>query len=267
VQAFSRLVGFGPASRLLTLRVVDGRLSRNVILAPLRAVRTVRDTYRAMRRNRLLLDENTQLEEEIGSRTAELVRAKDKLQQLNAALTQQVTTDALTGISSRRHFDTTLERLLRESMNKQQPLSMLFIDIDHFKAYNDRYGHTKGDECLGFVARRIEANLYRTADSVARYGGEEFGVLSPRTDVGGAMALAERLRESVVRLKIRNEGAPGPGFVTVSVGVTTLPSQGNFRRDAVTPQKIIANADRALYQAKENGRNQCVFKEFDFTLR
>ncbi|MFK7889150.1 MAG: diguanylate cyclase [Gammaproteobacteria bacterium] len=267
VQAFSRLVGFGPASRLLTLRVVDGRLSRNVILAPLRAVRTVRDTYRAMRRNRLLLDENTQLEEEIGSRTAELVRAKDKLQQLNASLTQQVTTDALTGISSRRHFDTTLERLLRETMNKQHPLSMLFIDIDHFKAYNDRYGHTKGDECLGFVARRIEANLYRTADSVARYGGEEFGVLSPRTDVGGAMALAERLRESVVRLKIRNEGAPGPGYVTVSVGVTTLPSQGNFRRDAVTPQKIIANADRALYQAKENGRNQCVFKEFDFTLR
>ncbi len=267
VQAFSRLVGFGPASRLLTLRVVDRRFSRNVVLAPFRAVRAIRDTYAALRRNRLLLDENTQLEEEIGSRTAELVRAKDKLQQMNASLTQQVTTDALTGISSRRHFDTTLQRLLRDALAKRQSLSMLFIDIDHFKAYNDRYGHTKGDECLGFVARRIEANLYRSADSVARYGGEEFGVLLPNTDIGGAMALAERLRESVVRLKIRNEGAPGPGLVTVSVGVTTLPAHGEFMRESVTPQLVIANADRALYQAKENGRNQCIYNEFDFSLR
>ncbi|MFK8015822.1 MAG: diguanylate cyclase, partial [Gammaproteobacteria bacterium] len=267
VQAFSRLVGFGPASRLLTLRVVDRRFGRNVLLAPLRAIRALRDMYAAQRRNRMLLNENTLLEEEIGSRTAELVRAKDKLQLLNASLTEQVTTDALTGISSRRQFDTMLDRLLRDALTKRQPLSMLFLDIDHFKAYNDRYGHTKGDECLGFVARRIEANLYRSADSVARYGGEEFGVLLPNTDIGGAMALAERLRESVVRLKIRNEGAPGPGLVTVSVGVTTLPGHGEFRREAVTPQLVVANADRALYEAKENGRNQCIFNEFDFALR
>ena len=235
-----------------------------LVLTPLRGLR---DAYASLRRNRLLLDRNTQLEDEISTRTAELVRAKDKLQNLNASLTQQVTTDSLTGISSRRQFDATLERLLREALNKRQPLSMLFIDIDHFKAYNDRYGHTRGDECLGFVARRIEANLYRSADSVARYGGEEFGVLLPNTDIGGAMSLAERLRSSVAELKIRNEGAPGPGVVTVSIGVTTLPAHGDFKRSAVTPRLVIANADRALYQAKEDGRNQCVFKEFDFSLR
>lgn len=267
VQAFSRLLGFGPASRILTLRVVDRRFGQHALLAPLRFMRALRDTYSGLRRNRSLLDNNAQLEEEIGQRTAELVRARDKLQQLNESLTQQVTTDALTGISSRRHFDTTLERQIRDALNKRQPMSMLFIDIDHFKAYNDRYGHTKGDECLGFVARRIEANLYRSADTVSRYGGEEFAVLSPGTGKEGAMALAERLRESVQRLKIRNEGAPGPGVVTVSVGVTTLPAQGRFRRDAITPRRIIANADRALYEAKAAGRNQCVFNEFDPSIR
>ena len=267
VQAFSRLLGYGPASRVLSLRVVDRRLGHSVLLAPFRAMRRIGDAYSGLRRNRALLADDAQLEEEVVNRTAELVRARDKLQQLNASLTQQVTTDALTGISSRRHFDTTLERLLREALAKRHALSMLFIDIDHFKAYNDRYGHTKGDECLGFVARRIEANLYRSADSVSRYGGEEFAVLSPHTDVGGAMALAERLRESVRRLKIRNEGAPGPGLVTVSVGVTTLPGNHRFRPEAITPQKIVANADRALYEAKAGGRNQCVFNEFDAMIR
>ncbi|MEO1575353.1 MAG: diguanylate cyclase, partial [Pseudomonadota bacterium] len=267
VQAFSRLLGFGPASRVLTLRVVDRRFGNSAVMAPFRLLSALGNAYAGLRRNRALLVNDDQLEVEIGNRTAELVRARDKLQQLNASLTEQVTTDSLTGISSRRHFDTTLERMLRDAHGKRQPLSMLFIDIDHFKAYNDRYGHTKGDECLGFVARRIEANLYRSADTVSRYGGEEFAVLSPNTDVGGAMALAERLRESVLRLNIRNEGAPGPGFVTVSVGVTTLPANHRFRPEAITPRKLVANADQALYEAKASGRNQCVFKEFDASTR
>lgn len=267
VQAFSRLVGFGPAARMLTLRVRDKRFGRAWLLAPFRAARGLRDTLAALRRNRVLLEENTQLEEEINNRTAQLLRARDKLQQLNAALTAQVTTDPLTGISNRRQFDTTLERALAQALERHQPLSLVFIDIDHFKAYNDRYGHTRGDECLGFVARRIEGYLYRSTDVVARYGGEEFGAILPATDVGGAMAMAERLRESVERLQIRNEGAPGPGVVTVSIGVTTLPGHGELPGDSVTPQMIVANADAALYEAKECGRNQCIYHEFDFTLR
>ncbi|MEM6638806.1 MAG: diguanylate cyclase [Pseudomonadota bacterium] len=263
VQAFSRLLGFGPASRVLTMRVVDRRFGRGSLLAPLRAARRLVDAYSGLRRNRALLVSDDQLEEEIGNRTAELVRARDKLQQLNASLTEQVTTDALTGISSRRHFDVTLAEVLRESLMRRQPLSMLFIDIDHFKAFNDRYGHTRGDECLGFVARRIEANLYRSADTVSRYGGEEFAVVSPQTDESGAMALAERLRASVQQLNIRNEGAPGPGVVTVSVGVTTLPGHHRFRPETITGQKIISIADRALYDAKASGRNQCMYHAFD----
>lgn len=159
--------------------------------------------------------------------------------------------DGLTGIANRRHFDETLLAEWRRCQRNGKPLSLLMFDIDHFKAYNDLYGHQQGDECLQAVAACLHAGLLRAQDLAARYGGEEFVCLLPECDASGALRLADSLRQSVQARALAHAGSPVAPVVTVSVGVATrLPTS------AATPDTLIAQADRNLYRAKRGGRNR-----------
>jgi len=161
-------------------------------------------------------------------------------------LAQLATTDALTGIDNRRRFD---ERILDEWRRGWQklPLSLLMIDADHFKAFNDVFGHQAGDQVLARIAACILDSAKRPSDCAARYGGEEFALLLPNTDLAGALKLAEQLRERVEQL------SADKWATTISIGVACL-----IPDMAGSPKDLIAAADKALYEAKEQGRNRCV---------
>lgn len=159
--------------------------------------------------------------------------------------------DALTGLHNRRSFDRQLGRLWRQAQRDGTPLSLLLCDVDHFKAYNDTFGHVAGDEALRRVAGTIRESCARSSDLPARYGGEEFAIILPGTSPGGARLLAEKLRLTVQALGIAHEQPDSGAVLTVSVGVATLtPGQGE------SCLRLIEHADRALYNAKHGGRNQ-----------
>jgi diguanylate cyclase (GGDEF)-like protein len=158
--------------------------------------------------------------------------------------------DALTGIANRRYFDTSLNGIWSSHREENKPLSLLMIDIDYFKQFNDQYGHQAGDKCLRIVATALQAALLRNVDVVARYGGEEFVAILD-VDQSGAAAVADRMRVAVEALAIPNAGSGVASVVTISVGVAATPSSG-----ARTIAELIGAADSALYVAKHNGRNR-----------
>ncbi|WP_313072056.1 diguanylate cyclase [Melaminivora sp.] len=159
--------------------------------------------------------------------------------------------DSLTGVANRRHFDQTLEAEWRRCRRSGQPLSLILLDIDHFKEFNDLYGHQAGDACLKAVAATLRAGLARSHDLVARYGGEEFACLLPECDLAGATAKAEALREAVQARALEHDGSGTARVVTVSAGVACLVPDG-----AHGPQELVAQADAQLYRAKAAGRNR-----------
>lgn len=166
------------------------------------------------------------------------------------ALASMAATDALTGLANRRTFMDRLNREWRRASREGQPLSLLFVDADNFKPFNDKYGHVAGDGCLKEIGAVIGGSSRRPGDVVARYGGEEFVLLLPRTDTAGAKHVAEQLRQAISALAIPHAGNPA-GVVTASIGVATeIPG-----RDDSAPEILLANADGALYQAKADGRN------------
>jgi diguanylate cyclase (GGDEF)-like protein len=190
---------------------------------------------------------------------AELRIAKKHLQERNQELTLLATRDGLTGIANRRHFDDSLARELNRATRTGLPLSLVLIDVDFFKKYNDRHGHPAGDECLRQVAATLRRGLARPSDLVARYGGEEFAVLLPDTGQVGARYVAERLRQAVLELALPHADNPG-GVVTISAGVHTHQAQG----EAELPSAFVAQADALLYRAKAGGRNR-VCSDLDST--
>lgn len=169
---------------------------------------------------------------------------------LNVELEQMATTDALTGLANRRRFDEVLAREWRRSVRTQQPLSLILLDADHFKGFNDTYGHQKGDAALKLIARSIEAATDPAHDIACRIGGEEFAVILPETDAAGAEIVADRIREAVSGWKEPHAANPH-GVLTVSGGLAQIPQVR-----AADTAALIAIADRALYQAKARGRNQ-----------
>lgn len=168
----------------------------------------------------------------------------------NEVLSQLSLTDPLTNLANRRQFDAELATRWREAVEKDAWIGLMVIDIDHFKAYNDHYGHPQGDDCLRQVARAMQLNS-RTADLVVRFGGEEFVVLMAEASPEAAELEAERIRRSVEALQIANVGLSPRAVVTVSVGVAVLPPAANM-----TAEDILCHADQALYQAKRWGRNR-----------
>lgn len=170
-------------------------------------------------------------------------------------LAELAITDGLTGLLNRRGFDQALEDLWQRTLAAGSQLSLLLLDADHFKAFNDHYGHQVGDDCLRTIARTILSSLERSADCAARYGGEEIAVILPGTGAEGAIEVAERIRCAVEELDLPHAGSPVHRRVTVSVGVATAVARcgGSMRM----PESLVLAADNALYRAKHRGRN-CV---------
>ena len=176
-----------------------------------------------------------------------------KLDEANRELTRLSTADGLTGIANRRRFDETLLKEWRRCAREERPLSLLLIDVDFFKPFNDNYGHQVGDECLKAVARTLAQTLHRPSDLAARYGGEEFGVILPGTDEQGALAVAESLREAVQQLGITHRFSEVAQVVTISIGLACMTPQRGNESGFI---RLLKEADEALYQAKTGGRNR-----------
>lgn len=177
--------------------------------------------------------------------------SQQQLLDTNLMLQRLMNSDGLTGLSNRRHFDEYLELEWRRAMREQQQLSLLMIDVDYFKAYNDSFGHLAGDEALRQVAEAIRGSCSRPTDLPARYGGEEFALVLPNTSPGGARLIAEKLRQTVLALNIPHIAPQADAHLSVSIGLATLtPGIGSHSR------QLISAADKGLYMAKNNGRNQ-----------
>ena len=177
--------------------------------------------------------------------------SQQQLLDTNLVLQRLMNSDGLTGLSNRRHFDEYLELEWRRAMRDQTQLSLLMIDVDFFKTYNDSFGHVEGDEALRRVAATIRDASSRPSDLPARYGGEEFALVLPNTSPGGARLVAEKLRMAVAALKIPHNAPIVGASLTISIGLSTMtPVQGTDCR------KLIMAADKGLYTAKHNGRNQ-----------
>ncbi len=194
-------------------------------------------------KNQALLEMNRELEAKVSERTHELAEANSRLAQL-------AVTDGLTGLYNHRHFHERLSLEAERSVRNGLPLSLLMIDVDHFKHYNDCHGHPSGDDVLRQVAR-IMTDGRRANDFCARYGGEEFAVVLVDTPKLVAAKVAERLRERVATNAFEHSGTQPLGCLSISLGVATFPSDAN---DA---EGLVRSADAALYRAKDGGRN-CV---------
>jgi diguanylate cyclase (GGDEF)-like protein len=181
-----------------------------------------------------------------------ILHEHDMLMRANQELARVSSTDGLTEVANRRAFEVRLDEEWRRASRDRAPLTLLMIDIDHFKAYNDRYGHQAGDKCLKLITRDFRTRLRRPADFLARYGGEEFSIILPDTDLSGAVVVAEDLRRRTAALEISHAGSPVARVVTLSVGV----AEAEPAMDGAGPASLVAAADRALYQAKHLGRNQ-----------
>ncbi len=192
----------------------------------------------------------------IVSRRENLIDFGNQLQDLNERLvtsnqllSELSLKDPLTLLANRRAFEEGLERTCRMAHRDKTPSSLIMIDIDHFKPYNDTYGHQAGDACLKQVAQTIKTSLFRSGDIAARYGGEEFSVILPNTPQEEAMEIGERIRAAIEALKLKNIGSP-KGYVSASMGVSCAKAKQDF-----VSESLVAAADEALYQAKEHGRN------------
>ncbi|MGA9380474.1 MAG: diguanylate cyclase, partial [Phormidium sp.] len=164
----------------------------------------------------------------------------------------------LTKVANRRHFDDYLNREWRRMIREKKSLALILCDIDHFKLFNDTYGHLAGDSCLQQVADAIRRAVKRPADLVARYGGEEFVVILPNTKTEGALTVAEEMRAHVAELQIIHAASKTSKYVTLSLGVAvTIPSL------EFSSQELIRTADLGLYEAKFQGRDRIVLKNLD----
>jgi diguanylate cyclase (GGDEF)-like protein len=167
-------------------------------------------------------------------------------------LEELVVVDALTGVANRRAFDAALERTWTRALRTRSPFAIALLDVDHFKAFNDTYGHLEGDACLQRIAQACKANVVRTGDCFARFGGEEFGVVIADADLHAAEIVAERLRAAVEAMRIPHAGSPA-GVITVSIGVASARAKRK-----VPASDLVERADRGLYRAKGTGRNRVV---------
>ena len=168
----------------------------------------------------------------------------------NFQLEELSNTDALTGVRNRRYFDVQLLEEVQRSKRNQYPISLLIVDIDHFKQINDQYGHPAGDQCLIHIARCLSYSLYRVSDTISRYGGEEFGIILPNMSAAGCIELAEKIRQKIAVNPIElNEHNIS---MSISVGCYTII---NMNKN-VKPEQLILKADESLYKAKRLGRNR-----------
>jgi len=200
-----------------------------------------------------LLKESEQINKELALKSQELAIKVTKLEDAEKKLNELSKTDQLTQVNNRRGFDEYFEKEWTRGIRSQSAMSLLMIDIDLFKNFNDKYGHVEGDNCLKRVASVIEGTIRRPPDMAARYGGEEFVVLLPETDIKGALNIAERIRANVEALAIENKLEEKDNVVTISIGISEMIPNPNTHKE-----KLIRQADTAMYDAKNIGRNKCM---------
>ncbi len=188
------------------------------------------------------------------ARERELIEVTNQLTDLNEILSNLSLIDSLTGIANRRCFDDSLSQEWRRAVRHGGDLTLIMIDVDHFKRYNDSYGHQMGDKCLVDLTRTINLQLRRPGDMLARYGGEEFAIILPNTAAWQTDVLCSKIQKSIENLHIPHESSPSASYVTISMGVaSTNPAEG-FMDSA----RLLQAADEALYIAKAKGRNTFV---------
>lgn len=188
-----------------------------------------------------------------------LVKLAGQLHDANQELQRLSMTDGLTGIANRRMFDEALGREWRRCQRLKKPLSIVILDVDNFKQYNDRYGHQKGDDCLKTLAAELARSAPRPSDLVARYGGEEFVMILGDTDEDGATWVANRICQRIAGLKMPHE-VSSHGVVTVSCGISSI-----WPTRELSTETLLKSADSALYHAKKRGRNRVVYLEYGKT--
>lgn len=194
-------------------------------------------------------------------REKELLEISAELKAANKKLEKIALQDGLTGLANRRLFDKTLKDELKRAKRQKNSLALIMADIDNFKAYNDTYGHQQGDQCLKKVASVLADNAKRASDFAARYGGEEFALILPDTAESGAVKVAESIRKDILDLKLEHKNSSVDKYVTLSLGVSSLKTEKEVNQELIN--SFIKKADQALYQAKENGKNQVVYFDFE----
>ncbi|MDH5407679.1 MAG: diguanylate cyclase [Gammaproteobacteria bacterium] len=231
----------------IEITVSEARINQNIIFTGI-----IRDiTERKATESKL---KDTMQELEFAKKALEL--ANNQLQNANTELLDQSQHDALTGLANRRYLSKVIQHEWFRNQRSKKSLSIILLDIDFFKEFNDDYGHQAGDDCLVKISRALEKQLSRTSDFIARYGGEEFIVLLPDTDQDGALHLAEKMRVAISNLKIEHKSSAAADHVTISGGVaSTIPAPDG------SCEKLISAADDALYQAKNTGRNSIKIAE------
>lgn len=185
-----------------------------------------------------------------------IAEMRDQLNRLNNELEALSQLDSLTQVFNRRSFNDLAQQQWALAKRHQQPISALMIDVDHFKLYNDHYGHPAGDACLKKVTQAIKSCLHRTSDLLGRYGGEEFIVLLPETDTQGAYCVAQAINDAIYKLMIPHTTSLSGSHITASIGGATCLRTTNHSLD-----ELIRSADRALYKAKRSGRNRSLVDE------
>lgn len=186
----------------------------------------------------------------------QITESNNQLEKSNAVLQRLSTLDGLTGIANRRYFDETLLVEWKSGLRDKTVLSVIMLDIDFFKKFNDGYGHQGGDDCLKEVAKILQDTLQRPSDFIARYGGEEFIAILPNTDAKGAAIIAEQMRESIEKKNIPHAYSSVADHVSISLGVAAM-----LPEKSVAPEQLVAKADEALYKAKAQGRNRYLIAE------
>ncbi|MGI0486933.1 diguanylate cyclase domain-containing protein [Pantanalinema rosaneae CENA516] len=228
---------------------------------------TFQDVTNRKRAEQILANYSQELEQDVKQRTIEITKINQQLQVeiqerelaeqtlrlLNQQLQKLATIDGLTQVANRRYFDQELQREWQRLSREQQPLSLILLDVDYFKYYNDCYGHQAGDACLIQVAHAIQRTVQRSADLVARYGGEEFAVILPNTDPRGASSVAEAIQQSIRQLGIPHARSGVGSIVSVSLGIASC-----IPEVEALPEGLVALADQALYQAKQQGRDRYI---------
>ena len=178
-------------------------------------------------------------------------RLEQQLREANYQLQQLTLLDSLTQVANRRRFDEYLLQEWGRGVRERLPLSLVICDIDHFKPYNDHYGHPAGDRCLQQVARTLNQCIHRPTDLVTRYGGEEFAIILPNTTMAGAQEVSHRLVKAVQQLALPHAASSTAPILTISCGVASVIPMIDY-----LPSDLVFTADQALYQAKDRGRNQ-----------
>ncbi len=252
LTAFPRETDYLMTDQGFTLRIGQPHDVRGIISVEQIAFPDYRDRYLNLA---LSIVNICELPIENARRYGKIVRAEERLRKANETLYQISTVDALTGIANRRTYNECMEREWKKMLRNQSPLSLILVDIDFFKDYNDSYGHKAGDDCLRRVAHLIRQAVARPGDVVARYGGEEFAVILADTGAEGALHVAEKIRQTIVEQQIAHQTSSVIPYITISLGIGLIKPPLTAGQSSET---LFRAADAALYEAKKQGRNRCI---------